>query len=73
MENKRLAVLIYQLCFAEERRLDERVENAYNALLRHQGELEVGLLFKALNQRAYLSTISQKIFDILRSLEYNEG
>lgn len=67
-----VAVVIYQLCFAEERRLTERLENAKAAFLRHQGELETGCFFKALNELGYYRVIAEKIFDILSALEYND-
>lgn len=70
--NQTAAVVIYQLCFAEEKRLTERLENAKAAFLRHQGEVETGCFFKAVNELGYYRVISEKIFDILRALDYND-
>ena len=70
-DDKRTAVLMYQLCFAEERRLAERLENARSSFLRNQGELDLALLYKSICEANYQKVIAEKIFDILRSLDYN--
>lgn len=72
MDNQQvLAVMMYQLMFAEEARLEQACIDKKRIFDQREKELDCIAYFRACCEREYQQTLAKKVFDILKSLDYN--
>lgn len=70
-DGKTLAVLIYQLLFAEETRLLDAIEESKRRTMANGRDLDFIELFADMKRKGYYEELSKKLFDILKTWDYN--